>query len=190
MTQQTLKFHRQSEAPRKTRLSEEIDGVLELFKGRLTTTNVSVERRYDDDPAVKCFAGDLRQVFANLIANSLDAMNDGGRLIIRIRRSRDWRNPNHPEGMRITVLDTGCGMDFSTRRRIYEPFFTTKTESGTGLGLWVVAEIVERQRGDLRVWSSTIPGRSRTGFSLFLPVHDSTLGVFQSGSQEKALQAN
>jgi two-component system CheB/CheR fusion protein len=176
ITSQTLKFHRQTEAAKLTRLSEEIDGVLSLFHGRLVELNVSVEERFEDDPELKCLTGDLRQVFANLIANAADAMKTGGRLAIRLRQSKDWGNRSRT-GMRVTIADSGEGMSRKTRQHIYEPFFTTKEETGTGLGLWLTATIVGRQRGDLRVWSSQLPGRSGTVFSLFLPVENGVLGA-------------
>jgi PAS domain S-box-containing protein len=188
ITQQTLKFHRQSESARKTRLSEVIDGVLDLFHGRLAVSNITVDRRYEDDPELECFAGDLRQVFANLVVNALDAMNRGGTLTLRVRRSRDWRDRS-ASGMRVTLVDQGCGMDPQTRRRIYEPFFTTKKELGTGLGLWVTSQIIDRQHGDLRVWSSQTPGRSGTAFSLFLPLNEAALGQLSVNAQQKTLQA-
>jgi PAS domain S-box-containing protein len=187
ITQQTLKFHRQSESARRVRLSEVINDVLDLFRGRLAMLNITVNCRYENDPELECLAGDLRQVFANLIVNSLDAMSDGGILSLRLRRSRDWRNRER-RGMRVTVADNGCGMDKHTRRRIYEPFFTTKKETGTGLGLWVTSEIIDRQHGDLRVWSSQTPGRNGTAFSLFLPLRDDSLGEISSTAHEKTLQ--
>ncbi|MFZ0662356.1 MAG: ATP-binding protein [Acidobacteriaceae bacterium] len=187
ITQQTLKFHRQSEAARKVRLSEVIDDVFELLQGKLTLANITVDRRYRDDPEVECLAGDLRQVFANLVSNAVDAMKGGGSLVVRIRQSHDWHD-HHISGMRITLLDTGCGMDPETRRRIFEPFFTTKKESGTGLGLWVTSEIIGRQLGSLRVWSSRTPGRSGTIFSLFLPLRNLSLGVLKSNPKETTLQ--
>jgi two-component system CheB/CheR fusion protein len=61
-------------------------------------------------------------------------------------------------------------MDRATMGRIFEPFFTTKLDTGTGLGLWVVAQLVERHRGDIRVWSSPRRNASGTVFSLFLPL--------------------
>jgi two-component system CheB/CheR fusion protein len=187
ITSQTLKFHRQTEAAKLTRLSEEIDGVLGLFHGRLVELNVSIEERFEDDPELKCLVGDLRQVFANLIANAADAMKTGGRLVIRLRWSNDWRTGSR-KGIRLTFADSGEGMSAKTRRRIYEPFFTTKEETGTGLGLWLTATIVERQRGDLRVWSSQLPGRSGTVFSLFLPVEDGVLGAaVAAAGREKEL---
>ena len=172
ITQQTLKFHRQTEAPRITRLSEEVDSVLSLLQGKLVQSGISIDRQYEDDPEVECPSGDLRQVFANLIANALEATNHGGRLAIRIRRSRDWRE-RAESGLRITIADTGEGMTPEVRSRIYEPFFTTKDGAGTGLGLWVTSQIVDRLQGDLRVWSSRIENKSGTVFSLFLPFESS-----------------
>lgn len=175
ITQQTLKFHRQSEPASKTRLSEILEDVLELSRGRLANGRITVERRYQDDPEVECLAGDLRQVFANLVSNSLDAIGDsGGKLVVRLRRSRNWRTP-FVFGLRVTFADSGGGMDPQTRRRIYEPFFTTKRESGTGLGLWLTSEIIERLQGNLHVWSSRLAGRSGTAFSVFLPLDNRSL---------------
>ncbi|HET8636727.1 MAG TPA: PAS domain-containing protein [Acidobacteriaceae bacterium] len=188
ITQQTLKFHRQSEPASKVRLSEIIEDVVELSRGRLANAHVAIHRRYQDDPELECLAGDLRQVFANLISNSLDAMGQsGGSLVIRLRRARSWRAPHVP-GLRISILDTGCGMDAQTRRRIYEPFFTTKRESGTGLGLWLTSEIIERQQGSLHVWSSQLAGRSGTAFSIFLPFSENSLGAL-AGSEAPAFIA-
>lgn len=193
IAQQTLKFHRQSEAARRIRMSEILDDVLELFQGKLAPLNITVERRYQYNPEIECLVGDLRQVFANLIANSLDAMSvrphgtNGGSLVLRIRESRNWRAP-HLRGLRVTLLDTGCGMDSKTRRHIYEPFFTTKQDSGTGLGLWVSSEIIERLRGSLSVWSSRIPGRSGAAFSLFLPVAEAAAASPETTEPETALR--
>ena len=79
---------------------------------------------------------------------------------IRIRPSQDWRDRTIP-GMRVTICDTGGGIDRATASRIFEPFFTTKTETGTGLGLWVVAQLLERHKGSVRVWSSNRAGNQR-----------------------------
>jgi len=182
ITQQTLKFHRQSEAPRMTRLSEEIDSVLSLMQGKLAQSGITVSRDYEDDPEVECPSGDLRQVFANLIANALEAMNQGGRLAIRIRWSLDWGSPAR-HGLRITIADSGEGMTPEVRRRIYEPFFTTKDGSGTGLGLWVTSQIVDRLHGNLRVWSSRLKYRSGTAFSLFLPFEERTISALPGKEQ-------
>ncbi|MDX6460101.1 MAG: two-component system, chemotaxis family, CheB/CheR fusion protein [Acidobacteriaceae bacterium] len=169
ITQQTLKFYRQSTAPSSVQISEILDSLLVLYHGKLLANNISVHRQYREGPPVLCLAGDLRQIFANIIANAVDAMKLGGSLTMRVSASFDWRNQERP-GIRTTIADSGTGMDTDTLRKIYEPFFTTKGETGTGLGMWVSAQLVERLKADLRVSSTMRPGRSGTAFSLFLPL--------------------
>jgi two-component system, chemotaxis family, CheB/CheR fusion protein len=169
ITQQTLKFYRQSTAPSSVQVSEILDSLMVLYHGKLLANNISVHRQYREGPPILCLAGDLRQIFANIIANALDAMMSGGSLTMRVSPSFDWRNKERL-GIRTTIADSGTGMDAETLLKIYEPFFTTKNETGTGLGMWVSAQLVERLQGDLRVSSTTRPGRSGTVFSLFLPV--------------------
>jgi two-component system CheB/CheR fusion protein len=111
---------------------------------------------------------EVQQIFANLISNAIDAMPRGGRLTVRLKPSRDWRNGQVP-GMRITVFDSGIGMDRATMQRIFEPFFTTKTDTGTGLGMWVVAQLVERHHGHVHAWSSQKESSSTTAICVFLP---------------------
>jgi two-component system CheB/CheR fusion protein len=169
ITQQTLKFYRQSTAPSSVQVAEILDSLLVLYNGKLLANNISVYRDYREGPPILCLAGDLRQIFANIISNAVDAMKLGGSLTTRVSASLDWRKQARP-GIRTTIADSGTGMDTQTLRRIYEPFFTTKNETGTGLGMWVSAQLVERLQGDLRVSSTTRPGRSGTAFSLFLPI--------------------
>jgi two-component system, chemotaxis family, CheB/CheR fusion protein len=169
ITQQTLKFYRQSTAPSSVQISEILDSLLVLFNGKLLANNISVHRQYREGPPILCLAGDLRQIFANIILNAIDAMKSGGSLTMRVSASLDWRNQERP-GIRTTIADSGTGMDTETLRKLYEPFFTTKGETGTGLGMWVSTQLVERLQGDLRVSSTMRPGRSGTAFSLFLPL--------------------
>jgi two-component system CheB/CheR fusion protein len=112
--------------------------------------------------------GEIQQVFANLVSNAIEAMPHGGRLMVRMRPSCDWRD-GETQGMRVTFCDSGVGMDRATLRRIFEPFFTTKMDTGTGLGMWVVTQLVERHHGQVRVWSTHRDGASGTAFSVFLP---------------------
>jgi two-component system CheB/CheR fusion protein len=169
ITQQTLKFYRQSTSPSSVQISEILDSLLVLYHGKILANNISVHRQYREGPPILCLTGDLRQIFANIIANAVDAMKSGGSLTMRVSPSFDWRNRER-SGIRTTIADSGTGMDTETLRRIYEPFFTTKNETGTGLGMWVSAQLVERLQGNLRVSSTTRPGRSGTAFSLFLPL--------------------
>lgn len=168
ITQQTLKFHRQTGEPKATLLSEVIESTVALFRGRSNAAEVAVDVRVKDEYAVPCLSGEAQQIFANLVSNAIEATLRGGRLVVALRPSLDWRN-GVDEGMRVTVCDTGCGMSRATLRRIFEPFFTTKTETGTGLGLWVVAQLVERHHGHVRAWSWRHAKGSGSAFSVFLP---------------------
>jgi len=170
ITQQTLRFYRQSTLPAHANLSELLDSVLQLHKGRLRNLGIEVDRRYDSNTTLYCFAGELRQVFANLIGNAIDAMPQGGKLVVRARRSRDWRNPG-VTGVRFQVADSGSGMLPAVQKHIFEPFFTTKEITGTGLGLWVSSEIVAKHRGIIRVRSrsESLHSQSGTAFEIFFP---------------------
>jgi len=177
---QTLKFHRQSMNATETRMVEILESVVSLFQGRVATRDVRLSRRYTQHDKVVCFAGDLRQVFANLIGNALDATADCGRIWLRTRLSCDWKTGR--PGLRVLVADNGCGMSVATQKGLFEPFFTTKPATGTGLGLWVSEEIVRNHRGTIHVRSAeAIPLEARrpgclhlngTVFSIFFPVAD------------------
>jgi PAS domain S-box-containing protein len=168
ITQQTLKFHRQTGAPQETMLSEITASVLALFRARLHAAHIAVDLRVSDEMSVACMPSEVQQMFANVVSNAIDAMPQGGRLAVRLRSSRDWRN-DAITGMRITFCDSGTGMDRTAMRRIFDPFFTTKFETGTGLGMWVVAQLVERHHGGVRTWSTRRTDQSGTAISIFLP---------------------
>jgi PAS domain S-box-containing protein len=174
ITQQTLRFYRQSTLPARATMAELLDSVLSLYQGRLNALDIRVERDYDPQMDLFCFAGEIRQVFANLVGNAIDATGENGRLRVRARRSRDWKYPAR-EGVRITVADTGAGMEPEVRERIFEAFFTTKEVTGTGLGLWVSHEIVLKHHGMVHVRSRTAQASQAAGkstgtvFEIFLP---------------------
>jgi PAS domain S-box-containing protein len=168
ITQSTLKFHRQQGTPKITMLSEVVEGVIALFRPRLAAGGITVDVRATNEVAIACMPSEAQQVFANLVANSIEAMPQSGKMVIRLRPSRNWRDRT-VDGMRVTFCDSGVGMDRATMRRIFAPFFTTKPETGTGLGMWVVAQLVERHGGNVSVWSSQRYGGSGTVFSIFLP---------------------
>ncbi len=167
---QTLRFHRQANSPSPVTAAQLVDPVLNLYHGRLVNSGIHVEACYGTARKVLCFENDIRQVLNNLIANAIDAMRTGGRLLIRAHEQCDLRSD--AEGVRISVADTGHGMDAATLQRVFEPFYTTKDLNGNGLGLWISQGIVERHQGQLRVRSATKGPRRGTVFSLFLPSSD------------------
>ena len=128
---------------------------------------IEVQLKQSDDPELVCYAGEIRQVLANLVRNAIEAMPNGGTLRIRVKPSTDWRTD--VPGVRITIADNGFGMSPETRRRIYDPFYTTKGALGTGLGLWVSAGILTKHQGGMHVRSSTARGASGTAFTLIFP---------------------
>ncbi len=167
ITNQTLRFHKQQTAATATDVSELLESILTLYRGKLSREGIELVVEKRETPVLVCYAGEVRQVLANLIGNALDAMRKGGRLHIRLRPATNWRDGR--PGARFTIADTGHGIPKEVRKRIYEPFFTTKGEVGTGLGLWVSAGIVDKGGGSIHVRSCTEPGRSGTVFTLSFP---------------------
>ena len=175
ITQQTLRFYRQPTQPGRVTVEEVLDSVLALYQSRIHALDLRVERDYEPGLTLFCFAGEIRQVFANLVGNSIDASSIAGRIVVRARRSHDWKNPEQ-SGIRFTVADTGAGMEPEVREHIFEAFFTTKEVTGTGLGLWVSLEIILKHHGTVRVRSrsaATADGSPRTDsgtvFEIFIP---------------------
>jgi len=187
IAQKTLRFYRQSTLPGRAHPAEMIDSMLDLYKTRMHTLNIALERKLDPDLTVFCFEGEIRQVLANLIGNAIDATSAGGRIVVRLRAAH--RGSSGEPGVLITVVDSGVGMTPDVRARIFEPFFTTKDATGTGLGLWVSQEIVAKHRGELRVRSRAASGPHRSGsvFQLFLP-DDESLAAHTPAAEQVELQ--
>jgi PAS domain S-box-containing protein len=164
---QTLGFFRNNRISRAGPLSDIVDSALSLHLGRLSTSSVTVQKEYKQVSPFFFHQGELRQVLVNLIGNALDAMPSGGRLRVRIHRAYDAVTDSF--GVRIVVADTGAGMTNVTARKLFEPFYTTKGSSGTGLGLWVSSQIIHRHKGRISVRSSQSPRHSGTVFSIYLP---------------------
>ncbi len=168
ITTHTLRFYRDPTKAVPLKISELIDSVITLYQGRIKQGGIKINRRYRDLSEYVGFSGELRQVLANLIGNALDAMRKGGTLHLRVHQAHDLTSG--ASGLRILVADSGHGMSHETLRRVFEPFFTTKESIGTGLGLFVSKEIVEKSGGSIAVKSSDRPGCSGTVFSIFLPL--------------------
>lgn len=150
-------------------VSFDLNGVVEdtlaLFTGSLAKAGVTVEKQLGNLLSMKGSADQFRQLLSNLVVNARDSMSPGGKLIIRTRESRS------ADGLRrwvtITVADTGCGIDASLQKSMFDPFVTTKGEKGTGLGLWIVKGIVENHNGRIGVRSTVGKG---TVMKLVFPI--------------------
>jgi PAS domain S-box-containing protein len=168
ITAQSLRFYKQSHGPEAITCDDLLKPILDIYKPRFINYNVSVEQRERSTQHVVCLASEIRQVVTNLITNAVDAMRDGGgRLLVRTREAKEARTERN--GVMITVADTGTGMTKATIGSMYKAFYTTKGARGTGLGLWISSEIMQRHHGRMRVRSSQMPHAHGTVFQLFLP---------------------
>jgi two-component system, NtrC family, sensor kinase len=177
---QNLKtFSRLDEAEfKKVDIHEGIESTLRLLSRYYGAANVALTRDYVELPPVDCYAGQLNQVWLNLLANAAYAVKDGGEVRITTRRAGEMAV--------VTIGDTGCGIAPEHLSRIFDPFFTTKpVGEGTGLGLSVTYSIVERHHGTIEVASS--PGQG-TSFTVTIPV-DARPDVNWASCENSALNA-
>jgi PAS domain S-box-containing protein len=182
---QTLGFFRGSPGPAACQLSDIVNSAIDLHAGRLLVSNVDVKTEYLPVAPLLCQQGELRQVMVNLVSNALDSMAGQGKLILRIRPFTDPRSS--APGIRFTVADTGMGMDSQTRRQLFEPFYTTKGSTGTGLGLWVTQQIIARHGGSISVRSSKSPLQHGSVFAIVLPYPEEPSLMRESGSDQKRI---
>ena len=144
-----------------------IDSVVNLLQAKIRANRATVEQQCQEKLRVIGIAGELRQVLANLLANSLDAIGPDGRIVVRASACVDPRDGGRR--VRIAVADSGTGMAMATTRSVFDPFFTTKGTVGNGLGLWVCKQLVEKHGGSIRVRSNIDGARRGTTFSVLLP---------------------
>lgn len=160
----TLRFHRQSTNRTHLNIHDLFESTLVLYRTRLLNSSITSRIDRSDTTPLFCFEGELRQVMANLVGNAFDAMRTGGLLRLRSRQATLWKTGK--KGIRLTIADTGTGMNTETLSRIFEPFFSTKGIGGTGLGLWITQELIDKNLGTIQVRSSIVPGKSGTVFCL------------------------
>jgi PAS domain S-box-containing protein len=168
ITRQTLSFYRESKQPIPVNLAELLDDVLELQERLLQSTHIRLRKEYSATPFVHGFPVELRQVFLNLIGNAVQAMPDGGELRVNLREATDWERQRR--GTAISILDTGAGIKPEDASRLFQPFFSTKSTKGTGLGLWISKGIVQKYDGGLSCRSFRNRAGCVTCFRVFFPV--------------------
>jgi signal transduction histidine kinase len=167
ITRQSLGFYREGNAAALTSVNAVMESAVDLLKSKIAAKRAVIEREWDGDVEITAVAGELRQVFSNLLANSLDAIDEGG--TIKLRVSAGTASGKGHRCVRVTIADNGKGIPASSRKHLFEPFFTTKGTIGTGLGLWVSKQIVDKHEGTIRVRSSASGLCTGTVFSLVLP---------------------
>jgi two-component system, cell cycle sensor histidine kinase and response regulator CckA len=134
-----------------------VDDVLDLEQGPAGARGVVIDRDLAGDCVLLGDPEKLKQVVLNLVMNALEAMKDGGRLVVGLA--------SHGDQVRLAVEDTGTGIDPAELGQVFDPFFTTK-EAGTGLGLSIVRKIVDQHGGEVRLESERGKG---TGATVVLP---------------------
>ena len=179
LTKQTLGFYRETKGVSTVHVGSTVESFISVFAPRARNKNISIQTEITTDAPIQAVAGEIRQLVGNLVNNSIDAVAINGQIRIRVAAAR-YRGES---GVRLMVCDNGVGISAQVKNRIFEPFFTTKRDVGTGLGLWVCKSIVERHAGSIRLRSSTLPGRSGTVFSVFLP----SRGAAQEDSLKQAV---
>ena len=168
LTRQTLGFYRDTHWKSTASLGGIVQDLVSVFAYKARNKGIEICSEIRQAPEIYAVAGEIRQVVANLLSNSIDAVGKNGKVRIRVSAAKRWKDTEL--GVRLTVADSGPGIPPEARSQLFEPFFTTKKEVGTGLGLWICKNVVEKHQGSIRLRTSTTPGRSWTVFNVFLPL--------------------
>ena len=161
-----LGLYREPKAPVEVHLRDLLESVLLLLDRQLKDQSVTVERKLEEDVPIQGFPGELRQVFTNLITNAAEAAGPGGQVRVLLE---DSQTADSRPGATVTIIDSGPGILESHLNKIFKPFFTTKGELGTGLGLWVSRGIVEKHGGTIELTNSTDPVLHGAAVRVYLP---------------------
>jgi PAS domain S-box-containing protein len=167
ITRQTLSFYRESKHPISIQIEELLDDVLGMQQRALTSAGITVHKDYSSVAPVNGFPVELRQVFLNLVGNAIQAMPDGGTLGIHIREATDWTR--NRRGIKISIFDTGSGIQPADAAQLFQPFFSTKSTKGTGLGLWISKGIIQKYDGCINCRSYRNESGCVTCFRVFFP---------------------
>ncbi len=165
ITRQTLGFYREAGSPVQLEISEIVRSVVAIFQNKLDSRGIVADIEADKPVYAHGVSGELRQVFANLLGNAVDASPAGSSIRIRIKQVG--------KAAQVSIADAGAGIGENVRTQIFEPFFTTKKDVGTGLGLWVSKQIVEKHGGSIRFRSRNTAEKSGTVFVVQLSQEES-----------------
>ncbi|HLJ28040.1 MAG TPA: PAS domain S-box protein [Candidatus Angelobacter sp.] len=166
IAQQTLGFYRDNSQPARLVIPSAIEDVLTIYENKFKYRGLIVAKEIQPNLTVYTLRGEFKQILSNLISNAIDASREGGKIVIRARASRHVRTG--VDGIRVTIADNGIGIPAENQQKVFTPFFTTKKEVGTGLGLWVTKDLLEKNGGNIhfRSRSGAKPG---TAMSIFIP---------------------
>jgi PAS domain S-box-containing protein len=169
VARQTLGFYRDTSAPGWLDASQTIRELAALYSHRLRERDFALETDSVNPALVSAVGGEFRQVISNLLVNAADATAAGtGKIRVRVRATHDWTAPGR-SGVRISVADNGYGIAPAHFANIFNAFYSTKKDIGTGLGLWLVRNILQRHHARIKVRSRSHCEQSGTVFSIFWP---------------------
>jgi len=166
-----LGLYRESKAPVQVNLKEMLLEILLLMERRFTDLDVTMHADLPNSVIVDAFPAELRQVFTNLITNAAEAASPGGQVRVSIIPQAEGMGADGLKlqaGATVIIADNGTGVPENVRPHLFQPFFTTKGEYGTGLGLWVSRGIINKHGGNIELDSSTDNGSHGTVVSVFL----------------------
>jgi PAS domain S-box-containing protein len=166
-----LSLYREARAPVAIDLKDMLESILLLMARRFHALGVTVETHLPPDLIIHGFPAELRQVFTNLLSNAAEAGGSGS--IVTLTAEPE---PEHvsQDGLRrepgalVSVTDEGPGVPEQVQSKLFQPFFTTKGEQGTGLGLWVSRGIIIKHGGEISLTSSQAPDHHGTTVAVFL----------------------
>jgi PAS domain S-box-containing protein len=161
ITRQTLGFFRDNNAPGRLNLEVLVESVLRIYSNKMRSKNITIHRHFSDCPPIRGVESEIKQVVSNLVSNAADAVPTAGSITITLKCIEEEGKVT----VQMMVEDDGPGVSEENKDRIFEPFFTTKQDVGTGLGLWVSREIIERHGGTLQLHGRE-NGASGAAFSI------------------------
>lgn len=167
-----LGMYRESKTPIELDLKDLLDSILLLLQRQITQAGITLQKNLSENVKISGYPAELRQVFTNLLTNAMDASTPGSTIEVSLRctPSLDGQGTRkNRSGVTVSVVDHGPGIPSETIKHLFQPFFTTKGEKGTGLGLWVSQGIVQRHGGEIHLESRTDESNHGTTVSVFLP---------------------
>ena len=153
-----LSLYRESTAPVPVNIKEILEGTLVLLDHRIVENKTKVSTSFSNNLTIAGFPAELRQVFTNLVVNAIEAAGEDGRIVVEathLPAGTAGTGERHEEGVLIEVVDSGPGVAEGTSHSLFTPFFSTKGEQGTGLGLWVSRGIIRKHGGTISLVNRT-----------------------------------
>jgi PAS domain S-box-containing protein len=166
IAQQTLGFYRENAQPTRFTVLNVVEDILTIYDRKMRYKGLTIERRISPGLSIYAFEGELKQILSNLITNAFDACRHGGKITIAARIEHHL--PSGRDGVRIAVADDGAGISAHDRKNLFVPFFTTKEKTGTGLGLWITKDLLEKRGGHIQFRSRDF-SPSGTVVRVFVP---------------------